>query len=167
MIAQLYFYWPSEDDHEVQPLILLLGSLTFPVVTYYSLFFFVSLGWMVKSMLDILGEKITFSYNQGWKSNYWRNQLKIWKRQYYLISELVYSIDESFGPFLLIVVTNAFIGMIHISFSFLNVINSLSWETSDKANSYMFGLYLIEFVTTFIVITYIPNKIHQTVCQNS
>lgn len=165
ILIQIYIYW-FQMSSAVDKLVL-VGYSLFSICIVYSIFLYCSLGWVVKIMLDLLNKKVLSS----WKPNntdieYWDRQLKLWKAEYYLISELVHHINDCFGPFILFVLTNFFVRIINNLFTTLHLIR-MSTITKDWTGVlYVFWAYLAENLFLFIVIIYIPYIIRQKVITN-
>lgn len=160
VVIQIYNYW--FDAPSIEDKLILVGYSLFSLSVVYSVFLYVSIGWMAKIMLAILGEKISSSWKHNNKDrDYWGRQLTIWKVEYYSISELVYYINGCFGPLLLVALACCFVRVINNLFTALNLIGISS--TKFTGFSCVFWFYLAENFYFFSSITYTSYVIRETV----
>lgn len=123
---------------------------------------FCCLVWTTTIQFTMLALKVKQAADNGYyeKGNNWSNKIDKWRRQNYLISELVDKISHFYGPFLFVLVTYSFIVMINSSFL---VLTNLLGE-QNKAND--ITIYLVIFLIQLLIfafVVYVPHRLRESV----
>lgn len=162
LIFHTAIFWPESSPTSYK--LVHAGMQAFSLFIYTSVFLFCSLLWIAKIMFNILDQRIKAQCSQNLSRGNWRRQLKVWKKQYYLINELVYHINVCFGPHLLLVLGCCFIKMTNNSFALLSLIRVSYFKNFSNLIVFCVLIYnLIQDLGLIGAITYTPHSIRQTV----
>ncbi|XP_046450231.1 uncharacterized protein LOC124198440 [Daphnia pulex] len=117
---------------------------------------FSSLGWMVSNMLDILARQVHQANRKNTEIN-WTKRINTWRRQYFMISQLVDEISRCNGPLLLTLIATGFVQMIVFSYNIMqNVIDNCHVCIVNQ-----FLLLATQF-SFFLVLIYVPHRIRES-----
>lgn len=140
-------------------------STLFILYLFIGIFLYCCLTWVACAMLNML-EKDVLKYSQrkrrGIEGDYdlWHQKLVSWKHRYYLIDEFVHQINNSFGPFILLMLTSYFIRMTNNSFIFLNCFKKPFYSELWGA---IYAFFIIKDLLYFSGIVYFPYLVKQEV----
>ena len=166
LISIMLLDWPDQQSTSIIYRIYYFGLYFYCVFLYNSIFFFVTLGWIAYSMLDILGQQIKRHRDEENKlihsqTDIWRRWLSKWKAQYYWISEYVHSINKCFGPFLLLLISCYFVRMVNNSFILLTGFKLSNFQWSEDC--VLRAILLIKDFVQFSGFVYLPYLTRQKV----